>query len=375
MNILIFVVVLAILIFVHELGHFIFAKKTGMLVEEFAIGFPPRIFSRKKGETQYSFGIIPLGGYCKILGEDYDDPKLSVGQGEKNETSKKEDKRKFVNQPKKNQALVLIAGVGFNFILAWILFSISFVSGMPVSASQFKDKVVEDPALVLMDVMVNSPAENAGLEIGDTILYLNSGTEAVQDFVNIETPTDFIVSTGEKEIEILYKRGEEILLTKLTPEKGLINEDSVAIGVSFDVVGVVDLGFFESIWEGLKMTLSLIKIIALSLIMFVYGIFTGTSSLAQVSGPVGIVSMVGSAFEFGIVYLMSFVALISINLGVINLIPIPALDGGRLLFLAIEAVKGSPMNPKAVNLLNLLGFILLMGLMLIVTVSDVFKLF
>ncbi|MBU4536867.1 RIP metalloprotease RseP [Patescibacteria group bacterium] len=370
MNILIFVIVLAILIFVHELGHFIFAKKTGMLVEEFAIGFPPRIFSKKKGETQYSIGVIPLGGYCKILGEDYD-------EDIKNQESKikNQDSRKFVNQPKINQALVLIAGVAFNFLLAWILFSISFISGMPVSTSQFEDKVIEDSSLVLMDVMVNSPAEKAGLEIGDTILYLNSGTESVQDFNNIEIPTEFIAATGENEMEILYKRGEETLLTKLIPEKDLIQEGSVAIGVSFDVVGTVELGFFEAFWEGLKMTLSLIKIIALSLIMFVYGIFTGTSSLAQVSGPVGIVSMVGSAFDFGLVYLMSFVALISINLGVINLIPIPALDGGRLLFLAIEAIKGSPMNPKVVNLLNMFGFVLLMLLMFIVTVSDVFKLF
>lgn len=123
MNILIFVIVLAILIFVHELGHFIFAKKTGMLVEEFAIGFPPRIFSKKKGETQYSIGVIPLGGYCKILGEDYD-------EDIKNQESKikNQDSRKFVNQPKINQALVLIAGVAFNFLLAWILSSITLSS-------------------------------------------------------------------------------------------------------------------------------------------------------------------------------------------------------------------------------------------------------
>ncbi|MCK4918694.1 MAG: RIP metalloprotease RseP [Candidatus Pacebacteria bacterium] len=368
MSILIFIIVLAILIFVHELGHFIFAKKTGMLVEEFAIGFPPRIFSKQKGETKYSIGIIPLGGYCKILGEDYDEDKNE----DKNSLNYK---RRFTNQSKINQAIVLVAGVAFNFLLAWLLFSVSFMSGMPVSASQFKDKVIQDPALVLLDVLPDSPAAKAGLEVGDTILSLVYEDEGIQDIKNIEIPVAFISSVGENEMELLYKRGEDVLLTKLTPQKDLLEVGSVAIGVSFDVIGIVELGIMEAIWEGLKMTGSLIKIITVSLALFIWGIFTGTSNLAQISGPVGIVSMVGSAFEFGFVYLMTFIALISINLGVINLIPIPALDGGRLLFLGIEAVKGSPIKPKVVNLLNFLGFVLLMLLMLIVTVSDVFKLF
>jgi len=370
MSILIFIIVLAILIFVHELGHFIFAKKTGMLVEEFAIGFPPRIFSIQKGETRYSVGAIPLGGYCKILGEDYDED-----SAKQKKLNKKNEDRRFTNQPKINQALVLVAGVAFNFLLAWGLFSASFMSGMPVSTSQFEDKIIEDSALVLMDILPDSPADKAGLETGDTILFLNSGDEGVQDFKSIEAPTEFISSGGEREIEVLYKRGEETFLTKLIPQEGLIEEGKTAIGVSFDVVGTVELGFVEAVREGLKMTISLIKLIAISLTLFVWGIFTGTSNLAQISGPVGIVSMVGNAFDFGLVYLMSFVALISINLGVINLIPIPALDGGRLLFLGVEAIKGSPIKPKVVNLLNFLGFVLLMVLMLIVTVSDVVKLF
>ncbi len=367
MSILIFIIVLTILIFVHELGHFIFAKKTGMLVEEFAVGFPPRIFSIKKGETQYSIGVIPLGGYCKILGEDYDTEGL--------EKNSKNYKRRFTNQSKISQALVLVAGVSFNFLLAWFLFSISFMSGMPVSASQFEDKNINDSALVLLDILPDSPADKAGLEIGDTILFLNSNGKAVQDFKKIEVPTEFISSGGEREIEVLYKRGEETFLTTVIPKKGLIEKEKVAIGVSFDVVGTIELNLFEAIWEGLKMTGGLIKVIIIGLSVFVWGIFTGTSNLAQISGPVGIVSMVGNAFEFGLVYLMSFVALISINLGVINLIPIPALDGGRLLFLGIEAIKGSPIKPKVANLLNFIGFALLMILMLIVTVSDVFKLF
>lgn len=353
------------MIFVHELGHFIFAKKTGMLVEEFAIGFPPRIFSKQKGETKYSIGIIPLGGYCKILGEDLE---------EEEDKKEKNYNRRFTSQSKINQALVLAAGVAFNFLLAWLLFTITFMSGMPVSASQFEAGIIEDPALILLDVLPNTPAERAGLKIGDVVLHLSSEGKGIQNFKNTNIPSDFISSGKGKEIEILYKRGEETFLTTVTPQKDLIS-DKLAIGVSFDIVGTVKLDFIRSVWEGLKMTGVLIIAITVGLITFIWGIFTGVSSLAQISGPVGIVSMVGNAFEFGFVYLLSFVALISINLGVINLIPIPALDGGRLLFLAIEAIKGSTIKPKIANFLNFLGFVLLMILMLIVTVSDVFKLF
>ena len=374
MNILIFIAVLALLIFVHELGHFIFAKKTGMLVEEFAIGFPPRIFSKQKGETKYSIGAIPLGGYCQILGENYDEAQITAGS----EGVKKEDKdfhRRFTSQPKKNQALVLVAGVAFNFILAWILIAFSFMSGMLVSAGDFSEDVVQDPQLVLMSVLADSPAQKAGLEIGDTILYLETEGETLQEFKNVDEALTLIAGAGESEIEILYKRGEENILASLSPEEGLFEEGKAAIGVSFDVVGTVELGFFAASWEALKMTFVMIWSVATGMLLFITGIFTGSSSLSQVSGPVGIVGLVGNAYEFGFVYLMSFVAVISINLGVINLLPLPALDGGRLLFLGIEAIKGSPIKAKVVNTLNLVGFALLLLLMLVITISDVMKLF
>jgi len=368
MSILIFIFTIGILVFVHELGHFIFAKKTGMLVEEFAVGFPPRIFSFRKGETRYSIGLIPIGGFVKIYGEDYT---------EENGEDKK-DKNfagRFTSRPKWAQALVLIAGVSFNFLLAWLLISAGFMSGLPVSVDQFENARITDTSLMLFDVLPDSPAEKAGLETGDIILYLSAGKdESVQDFANTEMAQDFITLRGEQEIEVLYKRGLETVLTHLTPQEGLL-EGRVAIGVTWDIVGKVKFPFFQAFWEGAKMTVALTAGTITGLFYLAGDIFTGNGDLSQISGPLGIVSLVGSAFQFGFVYLLSFVALISINLAIINLIPIPALDGGRLLFVAIEALKGSPIKAKIANGLNLVGFALLILLMLVITVSDALKIF
>ncbi|MFH1402572.1 MAG: RIP metalloprotease RseP [Patescibacteria group bacterium] len=370
MNIIIFIIVLAILIFVHELGHFIFAKKTGLFVEEFSIGFPPRIFSFKKGETKYSVGAIPLGGYVKIFGEDYD-----TEDGEKkSDTMDKNYHRRFTNQSKKTQALVLVAGVAFNILLAWLFFSIAFMSGMSVSVGQFGGELIKDPNLILLDVLPNSPAEEAGLEAGDIILYLNTGSKTLQNFTDATEAQIFIASSGGQEIEVLYKRAGETILTRLVPADNIIAGKS-AIGVSFDVMGTAKFSAPRAVLEGAKTTMFLTVATVLGLANFIVGIFTGASDLSQISGPVGIVSLVGNAFEFGWVYLLSFTALISINLAVINLFPIPALDGGRLLFILIEAIKKSPIKPRVANMLNLAGFSLLILLMVVITFNDVVRLF
>ncbi|MCK4386553.1 MAG: RIP metalloprotease RseP [Candidatus Pacebacteria bacterium] len=366
MSILIFIIVLGILILVHELGHFIVAKKTGMLVEEFAIGFPPRLFSFQKGETKYSIGLIPLGGFVKIFGEDY---------AMANALDDDKRVRCFTNKPKWAQALVLVAGVFFNLLLAWGLISVGFMSGLPVSVSQFTGETIDNPELILVDILPDSPAEKAGLQAGDIILSLGVGkSESIQDFKNSASATNFIASRGGREIEVLYKRGPETSLVHLTPEQGII-ENKFAIGVSLDVVGTVKFPIHRAFWEGLKATIFWTSATAAGLFGFLLSAVTGQADLSQISGPIGIISLVGNAFQFGFVYLLSFVAIISINLAVINLIPIPALDGGRLLFVLIEAVKGSPIKPRLANALNLAGFAFLILLMIIITASDVFKLF
>lgn len=384
MSIIIFIIVLGVLIFVHELGHFIFAKKTGMLVEEFALGFPPRIFSFRKGETKYSLGLIPIGGFVKILGEEYDDPKLSVpnqseidrqvGQEGKENQKPKNYERRFTNRPKWAQALVLVAGVSFNLLLAWVLISIGFISGLPVAVDEFETSSISNPQLILLNVLPDSPAGQAGLKVGDKILSLEVNSEVVHGTDGSEVIENFIASHGGQEIDLSYERGAKTISTYVTPQEGVI-EGKPAVGVSFGMVGVVKFNFFRAVWEGLKYTLSLTLATAVGLALFLKGLVTGSADLSQVSGPVGIVTMVGDAFSFGFVYLLSFVSFISINLAVINLIPMPALDGGRLLFVLIEKIKGSPIKAKVANLLNLIGFALLILLMVVITFSDVAKFF
>lgn len=373
MNIVIFIIVLGILIFVHELGHFIFAKKTGMLVEEFALGFPPRIFSFKKGETKYSLGLIPIGGFVKILGEEYDEESAQLEETKPAFVQAKEDKR-FTNRPKWAQAIVLVAGVSFNFLLAWILLSIGFMSGLPVAVDQFEADVISNSKLTLLDVLAGSPAEQAGLKVGDSISSLETITDLVQGSEGPEAVENFIVSHGGQEIGVLYSRGGEANSVKLVPKAGVV-EGKPAIGVSFTMVGVVKFNFFRAFWEGIKYTISLTVATAVGLAIFVKSLITGNADLSQISGPVGIVSLVGDAFSFGFVYLLSFIAIISINLAVINLIPVPALDGGRLLFVLIEKIKGSSIKANVANRLNLIGFALLILLMILVTFSDVAKFF
>ena len=381
MSILIFILVLGLLIFVHELGHFILAKKTGMWVEEFAIGFPPRIFSFKKGETQYSVGLFPIGGFVKIHGEDYeenDSPAEKNGK-EGNKTIDKNYQRRFTSRPKWAQAVVLVAGVFFNLLLAWVLISLGFVSGLPVAVEQFEDEVVQDVNLIVVNVLPDSPAELAGLEVGDALLYLDSKNElneveAVQDFKTAETAENFIATHGEQTLGILYKRGEGNTFVQVVPKEGII-EGKPAIGVSFGMIGTVKLSPMSALWEGLKTTFAMVVATAVGLFYFLSSLIAGTADLSQISGPVGIVFMVGDAFSFGLVYLLSFVALISINLAVINLLPVPALDGGRLLFILIEAIKGTPIKAKTANWVNLIGFAVLLLLMLVITFSDILKFF
>ncbi|OGD67726.1 hypothetical protein A2442_04115 [Candidatus Campbellbacteria bacterium RIFOXYC2_FULL_35_25] len=364
MTILLFIIILAVLILVHELGHFIVAKKTGMRVDEFGIGFPPRIFAFKKGETEYSINLIPLGGFVKIFGETPDEDSIDGS----------DSSRSMVNKPKWAQALTISAGVICNLIFAWLLISIGFMSGLPSSVDQFVGVEVKDANVVLVDVLPDSPAFEAGLEVGDKLMFMGAGESAIQDFTQTEMQ-EFIAGHGGEELTVLYKRGkEEVATAFITPKEGII-ADKFAIGISSDVVGVVRLPIHRALWEGLKLTISLIGTIAVGLFGFIASLIKGTGSFSDVSGPVGIVGLVGDAASFGFIYLLSFTAFISINLAVINFIPFPALDGGRLLFIFIEAVTRKTIKPVIANTLNLVGFALLMLLMVAVTYNDIIKLF
>ncbi|MCE9585211.1 site-2 protease family protein [Candidatus Nomurabacteria bacterium] len=363
MNILIFLIILLVLVLVHEAGHFFVAKFFGIRVDEFGFGFPPKLFSIKKGETKYSFNALPFGGFVKIFGEDPNDEN----------TNGPDAKRSFVNKPAYQQALVLFAGVFMNFILAWVLFSFGFMSGLPTSAStQQKDYIIQDQHLVVLSVVPASPAELAGLKAGDKIMSIIIGDDVEEAAPSIETFQNFVGSS--EKLGINYMRGNELKNTEVFPKKNSLSQKFV-IGISMDEIGIAKLPVYKAFWEGLKLDIFVTKGTVKGLYSLVADSLQGKGNLSAVTGPVGLVSVVGDAYKFGWAYLLSFAALISVNLAIINLIPFPALDGGRLLFLLIEKIKGSRINPKFANTANMIGFGILILLMVVVTYHDVVKLF
>ncbi len=364
MTIILFLVVLAVLIFVHELGHFLVAKKSGIRVDEFAIGFPPKIFSWVRGETKYALNLIPFGGYVKIHGENPDEDSISGPDSD----------RSFVNAKKWKQISVLVAGVAMNIIFAWLLISISFMFGslVPVSeeASDYS-KYIKDSQVILTSILPDSPAEKAGLLQGDKLLKIEeiSGKD-----LNTTKVRELIEGSLDGQIDITYERNGEIKNTVAVAELNSIEKRKV-IGIYMENVGIVKLNPFLALWEGGKLTAVIFKQVAVGLGTFLTQAVRGRADFSQVSGPVGIVGLVGDAAAFGLAYFFGFVAFISLNLAVINLIPFPALDGGRVLFVIIEAIIRRPIKPIVANAINSIGFFILIGLMLIITYRDIMKFF
>lgn len=363
MSVIIFLLILSVLVFVHEFGHYITAKKNGIRVDEFAIGFPPRIFSWMRGDTKWSLNLIPIGGYVKIFGENPDEESIAGT----------DSSRSFVNKPKHIQALVLSAGIIFNLIFAWFLITLGFIFGFPVPASDYPAEYIHDKSLVVIATIADSPASISGVKSGDRIEKVEAGGETL-DNLEPASFSAFITEHGNEKVELTLRRGEDVRVVQTMPITGVLN-GKPAIGVSIDTVGTLKLPFFKAIAQGTETTISIIGQTISGLSRFFFDVFRGQGDFSQVSGPVGIAGIVGGVSELGFMYLISLTAFISINLAVINLIPFPALDGGRLLFVAIEFITRKPISPKVVNTLNAVGFILLLLLMAVVTWNDVAKLF
>lgn len=362
MSIIIFIIILGVLIFVHELGHFLVAKKSGIRVDEFAIGFPPRIFGFVKNGTRYALNLIPFGGYVKIFGETPDE-----------ESSDPNAKDSFVNKPKHTQALVLVAGIIFNILFAWILLSISLMSGFPSLVTEENAGDIKNPQVVITYVQENSPAELIKLESGDIINQLSVGSDSIEP-KTISDVQNFVAEHSSVEIDLTYTRKGDSMTSAIRPVGGLI-DDRPAIGIGMDMIGKIQYGFFEAFYRGLELTGKVILEIFVGLWILLSQAVTGNAHLSDVAGPVGIVGLVDTASNFGFFYLLGFTAFISINLAILNLLPFPALDGGRLLFVLIEAITRKKIPTKIANSINLAGFAILLLLMLVITVSDVMKLF
>lgn len=363
MSILLFFAVLFVLILVHEWGHYIVAKKTDMQVDEFGIGFPPKLYGKKWGETEYTLNALPIGGFVRILGED------AVGADATGARS-----RSFIAKSKWAQAAVLIAGVTMNILFAFVLFFIVYTTGV----STVVDEATAGPEarLVVTQVVPGGPADVAGLKAGVSIVEVTVGDATYTEL----TPSSFrTLSEGASEegLQISYLLNDELAVTEVIPTQGVVATDPerLAIGVGLGMVEVVEKPLFTALTDAAYTTYTSLIAITVGLGGLVAGIFTGSADLSQVAGPIGIAGMVGNAASFGFASLLMFTAIISLNLAVINLLPFPALDGGRLLLVGIEAVTNRPINPVWVMRLNTVGFGLLMLLMIAVTYSDILKLF
>lgn len=380
MTILIFLIILGALVFVHELGHFLVAKKAGVKVEEFGFGYPPRalVLGRKWG-TLFTLNWIPFGGFVKIFGENYED-NFSLTQGrESNDPLNKEGiseyygSKNFTDISKKWQISILAAGVTFNILFAWLLFSLGFLIGLPVPVENDFGADVKDQSLTIVRILPDSPAGEAGLKTGDRILSIENYLGQKKDLPDAEDVSEFINSSSGT-LTVKVSRGNRDVDIKVLPEAGIV-EGKNAIGIEMDLVGTLSLPLHKAIYQGAKATFVMTYLTADGLFNLAKDAIFGRADVSQVTGPVGIVSLVGDASRLGISYLVTFTSLISINLAIINLVPFPALDGGRILFVVIEALIHRSINPKFAQISNALGFAFLIALMVFITYRDILNLF
>jgi regulator of sigma E protease len=354
LTIVAFIVILGVLIFVHEFGHFITAKRSGMRVEEFGLGFPPRLWGFKKGGTLYSLNLIPVGGFVKI-------------KGENGEAADESDS--FGHQPFRKKALVLSAGVLMNVILAFVLLSVGFMAGLPsvVDQQDINNNLVGEVKIQIAGVAENSPAALAGLSAGEVIL--EADNVAME---NIEQFQVYVKENQNREINLKIKdTGGEIKNVSLSPQELPNFSEGKVIGVSLMQVGNLRYGFFKSWYHGLIATFQFLLMIIIAFYQLFKDLFSGAGLSPDVAGPVGVAVVTGQMVNLGFIYLLHFTALLSLNLAILNFLPFPALDGGRFMFLVIEKIRGKKNNQKLENIVNNLGFSLLMLAFAFITYRDV----
>lgn len=356
-TLIIFILVLGILILTHEWGHFITAKRSGLTVEEFGFGFPPRIFSIKRGDTLYSINLLPLGGFVKILGED---------------GTELYNPKSFSSKPIGIRSLITISGVLMNFLLATLLLIIGFYIGIPQIIDKNNETLAKNIKIQIVGVSSDSPAEKAGIKMADVIKYVKSGNKNVA-INEISTFVENINNSKGKKITIAVERGKEIFeinaVPRINPPLG-----EGALGIALAKTGIIAYPWYKSFWLGLKSAF----IISWEIIKGLGGLLKNlviSGKIPQdISGPVGIAVLTNQAATLGFIYLLELVAMISLNLAVLNLIPFPALDGGRLLFLGLEKIKGRKVNPKIENAIHSVGIVLLLALVILITYRDIIKL-
>jgi len=344
----VFIIVLGVLILVHELGHFFTAKWLGVKVKEFGIGYPPTIWSINKNDTKYALNAIPLGGYVKLLGED----------------EEADGKDAFNNKKARVRLAVIVAGVVMNFVLAYFLLVIGYMIGMsPVALDPSELPGEKTNQVLIVAVDSGTPAENAGIKAGDFV----NGFTTIDDFVAYtgshrgETVT-LSISRGGSQMDVpVTLRTDESVPALGAALGGQGTKVKLNIGQALVASGKEIGAFMVTIWEFLGRMISTL--------------FGQGKLVEELSGPVGIYNITGQAVELGFVYILQLAAILSINLGVVNILPFPALDGGRALFILIEGIARKRIIKQEVEaVMHLVGFILLMLLIGVVTYREVVQL-
>jgi regulator of sigma E protease len=364
MSLLIFILLLTLLIVVHELGHFSVAKLFGIKVDEFGIGFPPRLLKFQKGETTYSLNLLFFGGFVKIFGEN--------GEG-KEPLPTGRQARSFAAKPRLVQAAVVVAGIVMNLLFAWLALSAGYMVGIPASVGQSSFGTVENPKVLVVGLLPGSPAAKSGVLPEDAIT--NVGTAATQGPANADSDAvrGFIAAHQDESIILTVDRAGAEKTFVLRAEGGLI-DGRKAVGVQLDDVGVLKLPPHLALIQGAILAYDMTISTAQGLGLFFYQIARGAADFGSVAGPIGIAGIGAKAVQNGFQAAVTLVALISINLAIINLLPIPGLDGGRLLIIAIEGIIRRPVPEKLSLAVTLVGFALLIALMLVVSYHDIARL-
>jgi regulator of sigma E protease len=321
------ILIFCLLIFVHELGHFISAKSVGIKVNEFALGMGPQLLHFKKGETEYSLRAFPIGGYCKMEGEDEDSSDASA----------------FNNKSFPAKALVVVAGSAMNLLLAILILSaVLFAVGMPTN--------------VIKDLTPDHPAVRAGMLPGDRIVQVED--KVIKEWNDI---TDTIGTSKEPTLTVVAERNGEILSFEIDVVKA--EDGRRIIGITPDYAKSPGKALRYGTQSTFEMGVKMVEIIG--------QLITGEVSTKNLTGPVGIVYMVGDTAKLGWIYLAQLTALISLNLAIVNMLPFPALDGGRLLFLIIRIFTGKTISDETEGKIHFVGLMLLFGLMIYITFQDV----
>lgn len=374
-TIIIFFLILGVLVLVHELGHFLVAKRNGVAAEEFGFGFPPRVVGiyrdknkkikivwgnkeiqkdvLREEDTVYSINLIPLGGFVKIKGENGED---------------KNDPKSFSNQSIWVRFKILSAGVFMNFILGIVLLAFALQLGLPDAVS---DEIDVPGKIQVIQVAQNSPASDIGVELGDELLAIENHNKEKISINSVAQFQELIQQNAGQEIVLSVQHAKDESASEISVKvRESAPEGEGLLGIALAKTTITKYGFFESFWIATRNTVYFIGAIIVFIVSLVGDLIVSKPVGSEVAGPVGIAVLTGQMANLGFAYLLQFAATLSINLGVINFLPFPALDGGRVFFLLIEKIKGSPVSQKIEGYVHTIGFIILLGLMVLVTARD-----